>query len=434
MAKSEEKNHAVVTPLLGAGVLGTGAYGSHKLNNYLDSIGLRKGLKLNPEAIKAIEDFGKYTIEGSGGPSKAVYRYADLANKASKSQLFLNDKRKTWEWFLNNEKMTGSLADAASRGQESIGRASKSVNKFNRNILSKIIGRKGSNALNRFLNKKLFDPAQTNLGEVEGFLTPFQRYVRDAKLPSDKSLIARLAAHEAEIGSGGKARALLRLMQEGAGEPAVSPEGLAKRTTEALRRWDKTVYNFKSPLEYFNWLSGRKKGDKLYEAYLKHFDSLTGQKLTKKDMLSRVRQLLVPGSEGALPSGKAGKIHYIKSVTRDLGSTTKWTLDEATGKFVPAKKFKLAPGVKRFGDIKKTIEKSPLLSFLAAGQAEHYAKPYGQAAKVLKWTQRLRNPRLAATLGLGAAGLGSLGLINIGRNMSKKEDSSIFDKIKNKFS
>ena len=100
--------------LLGAALAG-GAGASYKLDNYLSGIGIPKGFTVSDEAIKAMDEFAKATPADVANPDKFIYRYSDLANKASGARLFNESPRTVAEWTVEEPKLNEALLKAYSK-------------------------------------------------------------------------------------------------------------------------------------------------------------------------------------------------------------------------------------------------------------------------------------------------------------------------------
>lgn len=139
---------APVASWLAAGLSGvSGAYASHKLDNYLASLGLPKGLTVNPHAIQAMDRFAEATPADVSNPDKFIYRYADLAHRASGSQLFVEDPRSIAEWSVEAPKLNKTIIDfhtkikdSAERLEGLLRKISPSLaDKYRRKILNNLI-------------------------------------------------------------------------------------------------------------------------------------------------------------------------------------------------------------------------------------------------------------------------------------------------------
>lgn len=427
----DNESHSVVMPLMGAGALGAGAYGSYRLDNHLADLGISKGLTLNREAVKAINEFANATPEQMRDPSRFIFRYSDLGNKASKAQLFNEDPRKAYEWFTDTKRLRKGLTQDLRRMERGLDKFRGSTADFVKGRLGKIIGDERATRLKDFLvNTKLLD-LQTDVGAFRRSFTDVGAKVRMQRLAKSKLHAAMAAAHETEIGKS-QTRALTRLMNEWADVSKVNANDLVRHTTDALY-YDvtksinpRTGKPFRNAAEYLTaYLPG---SEKTMRPYLKLFEDInSGSYSSRKEVLNAVKKRLFPAtflSDADLDSVKLkGKNPFQKELLKNLGRTTKYEYSPDVDKLTRTGRFRRRPGVTGVKSIRSIIRKSPALTFMASDLGQGYrGKEFGQMIKALRVGQTLRNPKLRLALGLGSAGLGGLGITNLVRNIRSKND------------
>lgn len=316
MARKREDN-AVVAPLIGSGILGGGAYGSHRLNRFMEDLGISSKFELNPEALKAIDDYTNL-VPDPKNPSSFAYQYAQAANRAGGVQLFLGDpkKRKAWEWDINNPALRRGIKDKFPDIERAISNIEKTLNNENLSFLKHIPGHKTlldrlailrtgvTDAKNNFLPLKEFaahvaalkeseqrawakangkitpediadamKKAKKSLTPEEAFEAAFQAKKRSLGVPTEADIAVQLA-HVPEMARS-PVESYVRLLNEVA--PDVNTNKLADNTVEALLNYRKPTYKdhlgkvFESPSEYLNemWTpKGHKKYKGVFDDYI----------------------------------------------------------------------------------------------------------------------------------------------------------------------
>lgn len=433
MARDNDR-HAVVTPLLGAGVLGTGAYGSYKLDKHMADLGVRSGLTLNENAVKAINEFANATPEQMRDPSRFIFRYADLGNKASKAQLFNEDPRKAYEWF-GDKTIRKGLSKDFGKLERGMSRFRGGLNDFINNYVGKVIGAERASSLASLLADTKLRDIHSNLINSKHMFTDVGTKVNMKRLASSKLHEAMVAAHETEIGKS-RPRALIRLMNEFADTTRLNARKFVTDTADALQNW-RTAINpatgkkYRSAAEYIAALYENSEASmRPYMRFFKDLDK-ADSKLSRKELINILKKRLFPNTyvnDEALGTIRLkGKHPFAKEVLKSLGRTTRYRYDEELGKLAPDFKhggYRRHPGVKGVESVRSIIRKSPILTFMAADLGQGYrGTEFGQMIKGLRIGQALRNPKLRLALGIGSAGLGGLGITNLVRNIRNKGDN-----------
>lgn len=429
MARDKDRNRAVVTPLLGAGALGAGAYGSHKLDNYLHSRGLSKGLKLNPEAVEAIEAYANLRPTDLADPTTFARQYAEAANAASNAQLFKNDSRKVWEWEINSPELRKGFGRDARRARVVLKNLGKRLNGVSEKLRAKSLNRVAD-----FVDKLKGGLNSTNnmLAEV----APISRIARLSGQPM--GFEAALFAHTPEMGQS-PVRSYIRLLQEmrmkNLREPAINAAAVADNTVEALLHYRNPTYeqfagkSFRSAAEYFNVLQQGGYKDKiphLFDKYISSFDDVVKQFGNNEgELVAQVRKMLAPSVFAKKnPYARMSPLAMAHEVTNQLGDMSEWKIDPKASTISLKKPTDhLGKGIRTIQDVVDLTEKSPTLKFFNAQAALNYgnaSKGYGSIFRKLKLLQRLRSGKTQLGLGIGALGLGGLSVANFIRNRRKK--------------
>jgi len=423
----DNKTNAVASPFLASALLGSGAYGSRALDNMLDRNGIGKHLTLNPKAIKDLEAYAKARPSDVADPAKFIYRYSDLANKASKARLFNEDPRKAWEWFSNGRTLDSfaNLSDNFSNRLDKI-RSRQLRTMYNR--LSGIIGKKLSEKTYDLLSNQILLPIQSAANDLSYFTRSVGSKVEGLKNKNNLSHIIGVASHEAALAQK-RTDALLRLMSEGAtgnGKYQYSAERVARDVSEALFNYKNIKgEKFNSASDYLKYMYedlGMTRQEA--ENFLKFFKDIPEKNLkTKSQVLDEVRKILAPKTYGTGKSKYLPRRAWLGELS-NLGSPQRWQYNEITGNLEKnmAKGTKLAPGIKTVKDMQRVIDNSPALTWLAASLSRGYTgAEFGRLTTSLKLLQKLRNRKLQLALGLGSAATAGLGLTNLGRNIFTKK-------------
>lgn len=430
MARDNDRKRAVVTPMLGAGILGSGAYGSYKLDKYLHGLGFTKGLELNPEAVEALNAYATLRPTDLADPSTFARQYAEAANAASSAQLFKNDPRKVWEWEINSpefrERAYGDIKKLQARTGKITGR------------LADWSSRLRSKSFNRTAD--LLDKISAKISGASGSLSwLYPLEVTRKNQGQQAAMFAAINAHTPEMGQS-PLRSYIRLLNEL--KYGANADAIADNTVEALLHYKNPTFKnfagkpFNSAAEYFNAIMQgdyKSKVPHLFDKYMASFD-YAAKKLgnNSAELTAQVRKMLAPemfksvrGLDPYSPFGKkwSGKI-IRKEVEKLIGPASEWHWNGETGKISLKKAINPgAKGIRTIQDIVDMTEKSPVLKFLNAQAALDYgniSKGYGNIFNKFRLLQRLRSGKTQLGLGLGALGLGGLSVANFIRNRRKK--------------
>lgn len=430
MAKDKkEKKHAVVAPLLGAGVLGTGAYGSHKLDRLLNDIGLGSHLRVNPEAVEAINAYANLRPD-SLDPTTFARQYAEAAHEASSAQLFLNDPRKVWEWEINNPELREKAYAKAQKAQEVLDRLADKSTAWATRFRNKSFNRPA----------RLLDRLSSLLRGASGRLNTLGPLERNR---GDKALLiyGKGLAHTPEMGQS-PLRSYIRLLNEMG--PEVRTDRVVDHTLEALLNFRNPTYgeflgkSFSSPAEYFNAIQQygyKKKMPHLFDKYMSSFDEIVREHgNNSSELAAQVRKAIAPNYWKELPAKtrklgidpyrKIGKDAIGRELRHLIGGTSSWKWDPEKGILSLEQAIKPgSKGIRTIQDIVDMAESSPALKFLNAKAALNYGRTsigYGKFFNKLNLLLKLRSNKTKLGLGLGALGLGGLAASNMVRNMRKK--------------
>lgn len=468
MARKKE-NNATVAPLLGAGALGTTAYGSHRLDKFMRELGLPSEYKLNPEALRAFDEYTQL-VPNAKDPSSFAYQYAQAANRAGGTQLFLNDplKRTAWEWEINTPELRANLKNKLSWLLDKMDHA-------------RSFALRGDTRIGKHVARQIEKLQGHARGAKDTFL-PLSEWVsvnmenakKIAKDPAKvtPTVMKNLLAHVPAMAQS-PLDSYIRLLSEIG--PEVKAKNFADNTIEALLHYKNPTYvehagkSFSSPGEYLAemWTpKGHKKINGVFDKYLAGVRSLPegraffasenpargvidafrndiGLQLTpnsKKELPSLlgkrngplVRKLFTPGSsvEG---------MGMLDEVLNSVGRRSNWDILEENGvnklKMTAPTRPLTSKGIRSIQDIRDLAHTHLGLQALDAITTARYseaAKPYGLLTGILRKAQMLRNGKLRAGLALGSLGLGGLGAVNILRNRyAKRENGRWTNRIRN---
>lgn len=424
-------DHSVVLPLLGSGTLGAGAYGSHKLNKFMESLGIKSNYTLNRDALQAFEDYATLKA-GKINPETFAYQYAQTAHRAGASKLFNEDPRASWEWLINNKQM-----------REGIHNKALGVNKKLDKVIEKLEKRKLTKWLSRpvrFINsqagiiKDVSEPLETKIpreaARIATMINP--KTGKPFGLATGKTMAVNLLAHVPAMAQS-ELDSYVRLLSEVA--PNVDNAGaVAANTVEALQNYKNPTYAehigkvFKSPAEYLAEMytpKGHKPVPGAFNSYIESVQQAFKNNPTNKDggLAHEIRGML----NKSYRNPKSDPFNQQRSLYRELidsvGTRAKW--EQGGDGIRIGKPGKLAPDIRSIQDIRDKALNNPALKFLdgvATTQYSQAAKPYNKMTRALKWLMAARNKKLRIGLGIGSAGLGALGITNIIRNIRNKKD------------
>ena len=424
-------DHSVVLPLLGSGVLGAGAYGSHKLNKFMESLGIKSNYTLNRDALQAFEDYASLKASKIN-PETFAYQYAQAAHRAGASKLFNEDPRASWEWLINNQQL-----------RKGIHNKTLGINKK----LDKIIERLEKRKLTKWLSRP-FRSANRQVGLVTDTFEPLETLIphnaayiatkinpktgKPFGLATGTTMATNLLAHVPAMAQS-ELDSYVRLLHEIA--PNVDNAGtVAANTVEALQNYRNPTFTehigkvFKSPAEYLAEMytpKGHKPVPGAFNSYIESVQEAFKNNPTNKDdgLAHEIRGMLNrsyrnPGSD---PFNQHRSIH--RELIDTVGTRAKW--EQGGDGIRIAKPGKLAPNIRSIQDIIDKAQSNPALKFLDGVATTKYsqaAKPYNKMTRALKWLMAARNKKLRIGLGIGSAGLGVLGITNLIRNMRNKKD------------
>ena len=415
MAKRrEESNRSVVAPLLGSGALGAGAYGSYKLDNLLDRLGIKKGLKINPEALEAVSAYADLKPEAIN-PSRFALQYSQAANNAANAQLFLNDPRRVWEWEINTPELRENV--------------SKELTKLRSNLVPK------ANKLSNFIRKlslnglasrvdSLSHKIDGTLSEGIEFFSPLDEAIRSK--PGAAKQAIKTWAHTPEM-SRSQLHSYVRLLNEVA--PGVHSDAVADNTLEALLNYKNPTYKpyigkvFKSPAEYFNLMQGGTAANmpNVFDDYISSFDDIVKNYGSNRgELMAQIRKSLGTRMN---PYKGIGRTDIARALKKTIGDTSTWGFDPASKTMHVVSDMKLNPSIRTVQDIIDRGGNLPWLKFLNAQAAINYkpaGKGYGKIVKRLSLLQKLRSSKGRIGLAAGALGLGGLAAHNMFRNFKDK--------------
>lgn len=422
-------DHSVVLPLLGSGALGAGAYGSHKLNKFMGSLGIKSNYTLNRDALQAFEDYASLKA-GKINPETFAYQYAQAAHRAGASKLFNEDPRASWEWFINNKQM-----------REGIHNKALGVNKKLDKVIEKLEKRKLTKWLSRpvrFVNsqagmvKDVFEPLETKISrEAASIATKINpKTGKPFGIAAGKTVATNLLAHVPAMAQS-ELDSYVRLLSEVA--PNVeNARVVADNTVEALLNYKNPSYKehigkvFKSPAEYLAEMYTPKGHKPIPGAFNAYIDSV--QEAFKNNPTNRngglnwqIAGMLNKSKKLADPDNRMRNIY--QELIDTVGTRAKWELGGDGIRI--ARAGKLAPDLRSIQDIRDKALINPALKFLdgvATTQYSQAAKPYNKMTRALKWLMAARNKKLRIGLGIGSAGLGALGITNLIRNIRNKKD------------
>jgi len=413
MARKREDN-AVVAPLAGSAILGGGAYGSHRLNRFMEDLGISSKFELNPEALRAIDDYANL-VPDPKNPSSFAYQYAQAANRAGGTQLFLGDpkKRKAWEWDINNPTLRARIKKKFPAIEKFLADTGKTLGHENVAFLRNIPGyntlldkiealRSGvEGAKNTFLPLKEFaeykileeNARGRAYAKANGLITPedVEAYMKKSKepitreeawnkvfdsikksklrVPTSAEDIAIQLAHVPEMARS-PVESYVRLLSEVA--PDVDAGHLADNTVEALLNYKKPTYKdhlgkvFESPGDYLNemWTpKGHRKYKGVFDDYLNSVRNLNagsaknffaGGSTPSTDVIDAFRhdiqRHLTPSTSGSKPG-----INMYKELAKSVGNRASWDLDIGKNNVAKGIKItkpgKLAKGIRSVQDI-----------------------------------------------------------------------------------
>lgn len=455
MARKREDN-AVVAPLIGSGILGGGAYGSHRLNRFMEDLGISSKFELNPEALKALDDYTSL-VPDPKNPSSFAYQYAQAANRAGGAQLFLGDpkKRKGWEWDINNPALRREIKKKFPDLAEPFSDIEKLLKNKNMSFLRAIPGYRELRSRIKALRMGV-SGARTN------FL-PLDEFVQHALLRTDAKTpkhVADALAHVPEMARS-PVESYVRLLGEVA--PRVKTMDLADNTIEALLNYKNPTYKdhvgkvFESPGDYLNemWTpKGHKKYKGVFDEYLEGVRGLEEGKNffssanPSKDVVDAFRHdiglHLTPATKKHIVDAATGKVNWMPNnmlteLSQTVGNRARWEFDIGKNGLYKGIKIKtpgsLAKGIRSVQDIYDLSHGHlglKALNAIATAKYTEAAKPYKLMSDIVRRAQVLRNGKLRAGLALGSLALGGMGAANIYRNHSaKKENRRLINRIKN---
>lgn len=421
---------SVAIPLLGSGVFLGGAYGSHLADNLGASIGIPKKLRLNPEAISAIEAYANLRPDKIN-PETFAAQYADAAHRAGSSKLFKNSPHKTWYFEMNNNKLREGVSRALTRASEEAVDKGESLRRLGLRLpkwlrASKVVNKISDKLVNlprKFEGMSMFAPI-TSLAKLNGL---------NLSKAGDRAVFAKLLAHTPEMATS-PVNSYVRLLHEiagGLGRSSISDQVLVDNTVEALVNYNNPTFGeyagkkFKSPAEYFGAMMGtNKKYPHLYKKYLDSFKDAYSKNPTNNmgGLGQEVKRMLVPHvlRDAERPLHR-GMLHG--ELSRVIGDPGTWKLTGDNKQLVRVSGSKLAPGVRSIQDIVDKSLSHPGLLFLNAQAAKSYGdigKSYGKTFKLLKTLQRVRDPRLRLAFGGATAGLAGLAGFNLFKGRKDK--------------
>lgn len=411
--KEKKETHSVLLPLLGGTALGTGAYGSHKLNKFMESLGIKSNYTLNRDALQAFEDYTTL-VAGKVNPETFAYQYAQAAHRAGAARLFNEDPRAAWEWEINSPDLRKGLHSKA-----------RSVNKKLDNIIEKLEKRKWTKPLSTPIRK-----LNTQFGLLGDTFEPLDTLIpnRAAQYGVKGKHIVNQLAHVPAMAQS-ELDSYIRLLSEVA--PNVRNAGaVADNTVEALMNFKNPKYkeyigkSFKSPAEYMAAMytpKGHKIVPGAFDSYIASVQDAFKANPTNKDggLAWQIRGLLNQSKKAKDPFNQGRDIY--QELLSTVGSRAQW--EQGGNGLRIAKAGKLAPGIRSLQDIRDAALHNPALKFLdsvATVQYSEAAKPYNKLIRGLKWLMCARDKKLRLGLSLGSAGLTALGITNFIRNRHNK--------------
>lgn len=429
MRKSDgADDHSVVLPLLGSGVLGAGAYGSHKLNKFMESLGIKSNYTLNRDALQAFEDYATLKA-GKINPETFAYQYAQAAHRAGASKLFNEDPKASWEWLINNQQMRKGIHNKALGVNKKL---DKVIEKLEKNKLTKWLSKPfGFVNSQAGMLKDTFEPLDTKINRAaQRVMSEMAAHGRAMKPEAAKKYVINQLAHVPAMAQS-ELDSYVRLLSEVA--PNVQNAGsVAANTVEALQNYKNPKYTehigkvFNSPAEYLAEMytpKGHKPVPGAFDSYIESVQEAFKKNPTNKNdgLAWEIRGLLNKSKKGRDPFNEGRSLY--QELLSTVGSRAQW--EQGGDGIRIAKSGKLAPGIRSIQDIRDRALNNPALKFLdgvATTQYSQAAKPYNKMTRALKWLMTARNKKLRIGLGIGSAGLGVLGITNLIRNIRNKKD------------
>ena len=423
MAK-DRSDGSVVLPLLGSGVLGATAYGSHKLNKAMSLMGIADNLKLNPEAIEAINDYANLRPDKLN-PHEFAQQYSHAAHRAASAQLFKGDDRKVWEWEINNPLLRRGIL----RQRDKLLSKVDHTGELARRLSERLKDGKLKTGLSG-LGDKLSTLATA--GHSFDMFSPHDYYADKLGIRSKAGNLALFAdqlAHTPEMAQSELA-SHLRLLNEIAG--GTNAQVVADHTVEALMNYKNPKYQgfigkkFKTPHEYFNAImsDGHIKYPHLYDKYIDSFsDTMSRLGTNSEAVANEVKSML---AHKAYRPGSSLHSKALQSELADtIGRKTRWNFSNKSLDRIVRGTTSLNADIRSVQDILDKTVSHAGLKFLHAQAAQNYGNTsinYGKIFKTFRIAQALRSKKLKAIAGLGSLGLLGLGGRNLKKRLSNDKD------------